>query len=364
MHDQTKSFFSQLSYSFGNEDWETERQALKVRSGDRVFCITASGDRSLHVLLEDCGEVVSVDANSIQNYLMKLKSAAIAELEYDEYHSFLGGKHAHNRLETLRRISKHLDKEAAGFWSKNSKMIEQGVLYQGAVERLTHKASLLVRLLRKQKVQRLFAMDNLEEQRQFVKKHWNSFWWKKFIDIGLNPLVSQLFIKDPGLYENLDPNIRVGDYIFKRMDAYLQRSLAKESSLLSLILKGKVSEEAYPPYLTKEGIDTIRGRLSRITPHTQDAVSYLESAQANSFDCFSLSDVASYLGPEDFKRFVHGVYRAAKPGARFSMRQFLSSHKMPKELERYFQRDYALEEKLQQQDRCFVYRYMAGTITK
>ena len=71
------SFFSRLSYSFGNEDWRTEQDALKIKSGDRVVCITGSGDRPLHLLLSEGQEVVSVDANIFQNQLLHLKAAAL-----------------------------------------------------------------------------------------------------------------------------------------------------------------------------------------------------------------------------------------------------------------------------------------------
>ena len=82
-------FFSRLSYSFGNEDWNTEYQALKVKPSDKVVCITASGGRPLNLLLQDCEQVVTVDANKIQNYLLKLKSAALKEVDYEEYLDFL-----------------------------------------------------------------------------------------------------------------------------------------------------------------------------------------------------------------------------------------------------------------------------------
>ncbi|HKZ00179.1 MAG TPA: DUF3419 family protein, partial [Rhabdochlamydiaceae bacterium] len=66
------NFYSRLSYSFGNEDWITELEALRIKPGDRVVCITASGDRPLHLLLADLGELVSVDANPFQNHLFEL----------------------------------------------------------------------------------------------------------------------------------------------------------------------------------------------------------------------------------------------------------------------------------------------------
>ena len=76
------SFFSQLRYSFGNEDWQTEKEALDIKPQDVVLCITASGDRPLNLLTRECQRMVCVDANRIQNHLLELKAAAIAVLDY------------------------------------------------------------------------------------------------------------------------------------------------------------------------------------------------------------------------------------------------------------------------------------------
>ena len=124
-------YFSRLSYSFGNEDWSTEAKALQVRPGDRVACITASGDRPLHILLHDCAEVVAIDANPAQNHLLNLKVAALGQLSYEEYLAFLGALPHPERLAVLHRLNPLLPPEARHFWNSNSDMIKKGVLFQG-----------------------------------------------------------------------------------------------------------------------------------------------------------------------------------------------------------------------------------------
>src|SRR4051812_25068788 len=123
-------FFSKLNYSLGNEDWETERRALQIRPSDEVCCITASGDRPLHLLLCDCRRLTAIDANVAQNHLLKLKCAALQELDYDTYLGFLGAMPHGQRDDLLRRISPHLDAESAQFWLQNAAMVRKGILYQ------------------------------------------------------------------------------------------------------------------------------------------------------------------------------------------------------------------------------------------
>ena len=58
------------------------------------------------------------------------------------------------------------------------------------------------------------------------------------------------------------------------------------------------------------------------------------------------------------------VYRTAKPGARFCIRELLSSQRIPSELTSNFKRNSKLEKQLEEKDRCFIYRFMTGSVEK
>lgn len=354
-------FFSQLRYSIGNEDWRTEEEALDIKPQDQVLCITASGDRPLNLLNRECQKIVCVDANAAQNHLLELKKAAMQVLDYDDYISFLGAARGNNRKKTLRAVLPHMQPNAAEFWLRNHRMVERGVLYQGSVERLTSVLAKIFAITRGSKIRRLFAMKDLDEQKKFVREEWDSYIWRKTLNLFLNPLISRFIIHDPGL-ANVGSNIKAGNYICERIHASLDRELANKNLLLSLILRGKVSHEAYSPYLTKEGIQRIKTRLSSLEIHTTDLLDYLDSISGPAFNTFSLSDIASYMSYANFVRLLRNMIKTAKPGARFCLRQFLSSYEIPGDLRPHFIRDAALERKLEQQDNCFVYRFMVGTI--
>jgi S-adenosylmethionine-diacylglycerol 3-amino-3-carboxypropyl transferase len=360
------SFYSRLSYSFGNEDWETEHKALKVQPRDRVLCVTASGDRPLNLLTREIGSLIAIDANPLQNALFDLKRVALSSLPYEDYISFMGVRPSKNRLQTYAStLEKRLDPMSSALWELLPKKIEQGVLYQGSLEKLLKFASQVIRTLRgHQKVNALFAMKNLKEQQAFVAKHWNTFMWKKAFDICLHPLVTRTFIKDPGLYEHVDPYFHVGNQIYHRIDHYLNQNLAKESILLSLILNGKVDPKHLPPCLQKEDVQKIQAQIDKTEFHTDDLISYVTHAPENSFDCFSISDVASYIGKEDFNRLVEGIFRSARPGARVCMRQLLTNHKIPEHLAPHFKLNPELDAELQNEDRCCVYTFLTATIEK
>ena len=196
-------------------------------------------------------------------------------------------------------------------------MVRKGILYQGTTERLCNNLAKILSVTRGSKIERLFKFDSLEEQKIFLKHHWDTSLWKKTFYYALHPRLTRFVIKDPGLYAYVDPHIHPGIYVRERMNCHLEHFLAKDNYFLSLILKGVVDPAAFPPYLTEGGADAIRPRLSKLTTQTIDLVSYLKQAPAESIDCFSLSDVASYISDTDFVVLLQELQRTAKPGARF-----------------------------------------------
>ncbi len=359
------SFYSRLSYSFGNEDWNTEHKALQIRPTDSVLCVTASGDRPLNLLTRELRDLIAVDANPLQNALFDLKRVALSTLSFEEYLRFLGVSPSKERLKTYSQIEKGLDPMSSALWELLPKKIEKGILYEGSVEKLLKFTSKAIRTLRgKQKVDRLFGHTDLEQQKEFLREEWHTFFWKKAFDIALHPTLTRTFVKDPGLYEHVDSNIHVGKQLYARIHNYLDHHLARESLLLSLIFNGKVDPHYFPPYLQKEGVHQIKRQVNKTQFHTDDLVSYVTKAPSNSFDCFSVSDVASYIGKEDFNRLVEGIFRCAKPGARYCIRQFLSNHQIPAHLKPHFKRNTQLDQELQAEDRCCVYTFMTGVIEK
>ena len=357
-------FYNRLRYSFDNEDWITEQKALQVQPDSRILCITASGDRPLHLLLEECQQLVCVDANPVQNYLMNLKREAMKTLEPQPFLAFLGVKEANNRIETLETLSKELDEETREFWQENRKMVQQGILYQGISEKRARQISFLLRLFRQGEIRRLFQFNTLEDQRQFLAKEWNHSIWRYAFRVALSPLMAKWIIKDPGLFTNINPHHNVSDYVYERMVRSLNKHLAKDNYILAWLLKGKVDGETLPPYLTEAGGNKIRKQLDKIDVQNANVITYLESVPENSFDRFSFSDVASYMDQQSFLRLLKAMFRAAKPDARFCMRQFMSRYKIPDGLKPYFKTEPYLEKALEEEDRAFVYHFTVGKILK
>lgn len=356
------SFYSKLRYSFGNEDWKTERQALKIKSNDRVLCITASGDRPLNLLINELSELITVDLNPIQSALFDLKRAAIQNFSYQDYLAFLGVNPHNKRRELFSQIQDDLSEASRLAWIKNERKIVRGVLFEGVVEKLLISVSFFLKLFRGKKIKTLFSFDDIEKQRTFLQTSWHSYPWKKLFEIALRPWIMRLCIKDPGLYAYVSSNINMGMYIYDKIHDPLNKFLAKESILFSLLLQGNVDHNHFPPYLSEAGTKEIKKQLHKVKFETLDILSYLKKSPDNYFDCFSCSDIASYVSKSYFEELLREIIRTAKPKARFCMRQFLSDQKIVPSLASNFVRNDELEQKLEHEDRCFGYKFMCGVV--
>lgn len=356
-------FFSRLNYSIGNEDWLVEEQALKVQAGDNVVCVTASGDRSLHLLMTDCQKIFSIDMNQAQNSLLDLKLAAITRLDYEKYLGFLGCEPCPNRGQIYNELKPFLSKQSNAFWDRYARLIDKGIIYQGRTERLTQLTAKFFNLTRKKKIKKLFELDNIEDQKHFVKNAWDTKALRLLFEVIINPKLSQFLLKDPGLNSFVDH--QPGQYIYNKMINYLNTDLAQKSPLLQLLFTGKILPQAYFPYLTYDGYKAIRRNPHRVTVIEGNIIDLMKSENfQNQIDCFSISDIASYMPQNVFEELLRSIHHAAKPNARFCLREFMSNRKIPQELIPAYKRDNYLEKKLEKEETNFVYRFIAGEIQK
>jgi S-adenosylmethionine-diacylglycerol 3-amino-3-carboxypropyl transferase len=325
-------FYKQLNYSLGNEDWRVEAQALRVNAGDKVICVTASGDRPLHLLMTDCAEIISIDLNRTQNFLLELKIAAINQLDYEKYLAFLGCTPMVKRYEVFKQIQNQLSPEGARFWQEHKKMLHKGIIYQGRIERLTGLAAKFFNLVRRGKIKSLLAFTDLASQREFVTNKWDTRALSKVFEVFVNPCVSKLILNDPGLNQYVEYAKSPGLYIYQRMLNYLNNNLACESPLLQLLFTGKINDKAYFPYLSLANFSSLRRDTQRIKMFTGNVIELLEQDYENEINAFSLSDIASYMPQDVFGRLLHAMVNAAKTGARFCLREFISHRFIPADL--------------------------------
>lgn len=355
-------FLRTLNYAAVNEDWRTEAAALSIGRTDTVLCVTGSGDRPLDVLALDPARVVAIDLNPAQNHLLLLKMAAMQQLSYEEYAAFLGLTSGARQLraEVWRQLRRELPPATRAFWEKHTAAIQAGVIYQGRWERFYRRAAVLARALRPHAIPALFEFDSLEDQRDFVRLHWDTRLWRAAHAAVCSPLTSRLLLRDPAYYKYVA--VPVGQVLYQRMRDSLGRYLARENFMMSLVLRGRLPDGDLPPYLTRAGYDCIRPRLDRLHVVTADVHEYLAEQPPAVFTRFSLSDVPSFLTASGFERLLDGVIERAASGARVVVRQFLTRYSLSAQHSARLTREPELERRLALEDRAFAYEFLVAKV--
>lgn len=354
-------FARTLNYSSVNEDWRTEYEALRLSSEDRVLCITGSGDRPLNLLVAAAAEVVAIDFVPAQNQLLRLKMAAIAALDYQEYAAFLGLTDAPPEWRSRifeERLSLTAPTEA--FWRKHLKVLRRGVLYQGRWERHYRRVAGFARLIRGRDLDTLFGFEDLDEQRRFIDAHWDTTVWRLAWRVVCSPITARVILGDPAFYAHIQ--VDPAEYLYERMRSALRRFLARDSFMVALALRGHLLPTDLPPYLTPEGHATLRERLQHVQIVDEDLIDYLRAPSTPRFSRFSLSDVPSYLTPAAFEALVEGVVQCAQPGARVVIRQFMTRYDLPPGAFEQLVREPRLERRCATKDRSFAYEFIIGTV--
>ena len=350
-------FASTLNYTSVNEDWLAEAAGLRLVDGDRVLCITGSGDRVLDLLaVADC-EVVGIDLNPAQNALLHVKIAAMRQLRFADYARFLGLEAAPARWRLDRLAELELPGWVTDWFRPRKRLIARGVLYQGRWERHYRRISRFGRAVRARDLRTLFAFDDVEAQAAWVRKNWDTSTWRAAWWLSTTPLSARVLFGDPAFYSNLD--VDPTRYLYQSFRRGLQHHLARDSFMASLVFTGRLLPSARPPYLTPEGVARIRPRLDRIEVVTADLLDHLDVHRG--YTALSLSDVPSFCDRGQFDRLLHGTVRAARPGARVLIRQFMTRHPIP--TVPGLVRDAALEEHLARIDRAFCCTFIAAEVS-
>lgn len=353
-------FFSTLNYSSCNEDGATELAALDIKHGDRVACITGSGDRPLHLLLGNPEKIYAFDANKTQNYLLELKIAAITELDYDSYLAFLGVTKMNKsvREELFHKLSSHLTIEAKSWFLSHKGYIKKGIIYGGRWERYFAMSSKFIQLFRGKKIGKLFSCATIEEQRTFIKSQWDTPLWRLFLRLSFNSFFFRFVFGDPGFYSFIGKN-SPGAYIHERMMAYLSEGKARDSFMMALVFYGKFfDEDHYPLYLQKKNFAILKENVYKISISNCNLFDMLESKEGRSCNKFSLSDVSSFLNSELYLKLFR-IFEQ-REAIRFCLRDFLTQRTAPREQCPAIHYESALEKECQRVDTSLGYTFIIG----
>lgn len=353
-----KNFLARINYSSINEDGISEIRALNIKSGDRVLCITGSGSRTLDLLTQNPKEIISIDINPCQNYLLELKMAVIHEFDYADFIRFVGLEKDAQRLERYYRVSHLLSKQARKFWNKNQSLIRKGIIYQGQWEKYFRLLAVILKILKRKELEKLFNCKTLEAQRNVWSEEWDTLPWRIFLKTISSKKCWKYLYRDPGFYRYVPKNFSIFRYLNTRFNNGVANVQFNQSPFVSILMKGKLEKGvALPPHLVKSNYEILKSNLHRVRPITASLLEYLSNGTTDKFDSFSLSDITSYTNPCEYENLYQDIVKHSTPGAKICERQFLVKRELPASIQNRMHHNYDLENNLEKTDSSLFYSF-------
>src|SRR3989344_3462214 len=355
-----------INYSQCWEDPQVLVEALSIHPTDHVLSITSGGDNTLALLLAGAGKVDSIDLNPTQNYLLELKKSAAKCLAYDEYLELMGVRGSKHRGVLFGKVRANLSPAADTWWSHRQNLIERGVIHCGRFEHFTiFFAHYVLPLIHSKRIiSKLLICRNIQEQRDFYKRQWNSWRWRFFFGLASNRLMLKRYARQKGMFSYTEGQT-VADVYRQRLERHLTSIPIHGNYFLHYSLTGGYKKEL-PPYLEEQGYQQLRRTPeSALSITTNNLLSHLRSMPDNTFSKFNLSDLFEALSLEDNDTLWQEIIRTAKSGAVIAYWNNLVRRSYPAQQSALIKTDENQLRNLRAKDRVFFYdSFHAHTIFK
>ncbi len=358
--------FSDILYAQCWEDPEMDRAAFRIGPADSVFTITSGGCNALGFLADRPRQVVAIDMNPYQTYLLNLKIAAFRRLTYDDLLEFVGVRPSDRREELYRSLRSDLSGAALRYWDGQAEKIHAGIIHCGRYE--GYMALLRTwtrRLMGRGLIERFFAEDDPERRAALFHDRWDNLPWKILTRVLLSRrTMSALF--DGAFFNYVEGDFSFGRHFARRVEHAMTDLPLKDNPFLSYILLGRYfSEDHLPTYLRPEHFETIRRGIDTISAYTIGCEEYFRTLPDSVITKFNFTNIFEWISPETFERILREAWRVGTHGAVLTYRNLLVHRERPATLAHLLEPDRELAGDLLFRDRSFVYRnYVVERISK
>ncbi|MBI5836392.1 MAG: DUF3419 family protein [Candidatus Eisenbacteria bacterium] len=351
--------FERLLFAQCWEDPRMDVEALGIHRGDTALVVTSGGCTALSLALLGPERVMAVDLNAAQGCLLELKLAGARKLSHGQYLELLGARDARHRLQLYLECRPALTARARDYWDRHPHELERGALGQGRYERyLGLFRKLLEVLYGRARIERLCAMNDSDQQRDFYEREWNTPLWRAFFRVFFSRRFLGAAGLDPAFFTYVENIPDFGAHFLGLARHALTELPARDNYFLHQICLGRYRDERdMPPYLLAENFPALREAVDRVEIVTDEVGALLHRLPDSSVNAFAYSNVFEWVPPATFQDMLRETHRVARPGARICYRNLLVRRKHPATLDALFQPDDAQAARLLWQDRSFVYSH-------
>lgn len=322
--------FSFIRYANCWEDSKILLKALGIKEGEVGLSVAGGGDNSFALLLANPKKVYAFDINKTQLYLMRLKMAAIENLNYEEVLRFFGVRESADRLRTFFSLKEHLDEQSYRYFDQRRALIAKGILHAGKFERYFQifRTYICPLYCGEKRLHQFCNLSSPEEQERFYQTYMNNRRLRAIFKVFFGVKVMGSLGRDKSFYEHLEDTDDVGGEIKKRFEFGIAHSENRSNPYLSYILRGNFTKACLPLYLKEENLALIRERLSNLQ---LIHASLLDVPETVRFDFLNLSDIFEYVSEEEFQKNLAKLEKISADGARLALWNMQNRRYLPKD---------------------------------
>ena len=343
-----------ISYSQCWEDANIVLKALKINSGDVVVSIASGGCNSFSIASKNPDKLFIIDTNKAQLNIVKLKLAAIKNLDYAELLEFLGITKSAKRIDYFNKISVHFDNENKNFWINRLKSIKNGLIHCGKFEKYLKffRKFILVLIESEKNKDLILTCSEKEIQKEIFDSEWNNFRWRFFFKIFFSKLIMKKRGRSTQMFK-YEQTKNTAQIFLERFENGLKYGNVFDNEYLEYIFKGNFYKRL-PNYLEKQNIDTIK-KSENIYFQEVCMLDFLKNQPENSISKFNLSDIFEALSEEQSNGLFAEILRTSVNNARIIFWNNLVYRNVPENLKQNFIYDDILINDLKSVDKIFFY---------
>ena len=355
--------FETLLFAQSWEDPELDIEALQISPSDRALVVTSGGCNALSLLTTGPKELIAIDMNPLQTWLLELKLAGIRALSHEMFLRLLGVEFIEEPSSTDTAPTElyghargFLPAEARDFWDRNSHLIERGVLQVGRYEAYLATLRRVLRILVGGGTLRDLFRQQLASQETFYRERWDRFAWRLFMRIFCSRYILGKRGLDSEFFKYVKGVPSFGEHWLGLTKHVLTDLPVRENYFLTQIVFGKyLNREAVPRYLHARYFEDLKRYADRVRIVTQELEGFLLQSPSASIDKFALSNVFEWVDEPMYERLLQEIWRAASPGGRICYRNLLVRRERPASLAHRLRSHPDEAQRLLWHDRSFVY---------
>jgi S-adenosylmethionine-diacylglycerol 3-amino-3-carboxypropyl transferase len=335
--------FSKLVYPQIWEDPAVDREALRLRSGDRLIAIASGGCNVLSYLIDDPQVVIAVDLNGAHIALNRLKLAGFEALEtHEEFFRFFGRANSRANIALYdEKLRDRLDEAARAYWDgrdlsgrRRIDAFSRNFYHHGLLGRFIGAGHAMAKLYGA-KLDAVLQAENLREQRAAFEAEIAPLFEKRFVRwLARRPSALYGLGIPPAQYRALaaDGPDGVADVLKRRVER-----LACDFPIADNYFAwqafgrryGYAPHPATPPYLQAANFEVLRDRAARVELFHGAFTDRLNNERDSSLDAYVLLDAQDWMNDETLTTLWREIARTARPGARVIFRTAADERLLP-----------------------------------